>query len=686
MTEYLRSKSTAVIVQVLLVALLVFTPLAFGTVETWAISVMELVCLVMVAVWLVGFAIGGGADWGLRNRGRAFRNPKSEIRNRMRFPLAGPLVLFTGLVIAQVVPHLLGGNAVPLSDNPLLNIATTGFFSTKTQLVKLLCYLGLFLCLTNTLTSREQIKRVFMAIVLIGFSVSFFGLLQRVGRADKVFWLIKVPRGSFMAAFINENHFAGYVELVIPITIAFVLRYVFRLKESGWRRTLASNDFYKAIILSFLAVIMIASLAISESRGGLIAFACSCVFIGIFLLCRQFYRRKAWIITILLAISFLVLVWIGLSDLLKVWGTFGRIPKDSSFLRRMEVTQATWRAVGDYPVWGSGLGTFETVFPKYGTLRFTQRSATRSVLRTTPHAENDYVQTLLETGWAGMTICLLGMIFFFRIAIRTYLNPPRRGGSTSLLAMGGAVSILAILVHSFSDFNLRIDANVFLMVTIVAMVVNLSKVGGGRRGPRIADCRFRNPKCEMRSAVVGMNRWAIVAIPLMFCLVLMEAVARQFVADRAFSRSQARERIQEYEKEYVLYSMGKRNRPAPITSLGHPLEKAVRLEPHSGQYRNYLGRYYQALATDHSLSDARRVRLAKQAIEQYEKTVRLEPLNGVYLAYLAYMQGVMGEHEKAVANFEEAVRLNKSNKWIRQVYNAYRDWAPPPSDSPARSF
>jgi len=50
--------------------------------------------------------------------------------------------------------------------------------------------------------------------------------------------------------------------------------------------------------------------------------------------------------------------------------------------------------------------------------------------------------------------------------------------------MGGAASIFAILVHGFSEFNFRIDANVFLMVTIVALVVSLSKVEGRSRRHR----------------------------------------------------------------------------------------------------------------------------------------------------------------------------------------------------------
>lgn len=459
MSEYRHSRASAVIVEVLLVALLIFTPLAFATVQTWAISVMEFVCTLMVVVWLIGFAIDGA-------------------RVRFRFPLALPVILFLGLAFAQLVPHLLGGDIASGSDNPLLNVSTTSVFATKTWFMKLLCYAGLYLCLVNTLTSRRQIIRVLVAVVLIGFGVSSLGLLQRVGGTDKVFWLIQMhpKKIGFMAAFVNENHFAGYMELVIPITIAFVLRYLFRLKKSGWRSLLGSNDLYKAIVFSIFVTIMIVSLAVSKSRGGFVGFLSSLFLITILLVSRRFHRRRAWVIAVLLTLSFLMLAWVGLSDVLREWGTLGHIAKDRSFLRRMEINRATRRAAQDYPLWGSGLGTFETVFPKYGTLKFEEHSGARSILRTTPHAENDYVQTLLEMGWFGLGTCLLGAVLFFRIAIRTYLT--RLRWSISLPAMGGAVSIFAIMVHSFSDFHFRVDANVFLMVTIVAMVVNLSKVRG----------------------------------------------------------------------------------------------------------------------------------------------------------------------------------------------------------------
>jgi tetratricopeptide (TPR) repeat protein len=177
-----------------------------------------------------------------------------------------------------------------------------------------------------------------------------------------------------------------------------------------------------------------------------------------------------------------------------------------------------------------------------------------------------------------------------------------------------------------------------------------------------------------------MNRWALVAIPLMFCLVLMDVVIRQFVADRAFQRAKAQ--VEKHEKEYALHLAGSGRRPASISSVGPALRKAVKIEPRCAEYHSYLGRYYQAMASDPGASDAERMRSIKQAIQQYEKAVQLDPLNGVYHAYLAYSEGVTGEHEKAVAHFEKAIALNRSNEWIQRMYDAYRRWVAPEGEEP----
>ncbi len=192
-----------------------------------------------------------------------------------------------------------------------------------------------------------------------------------------------------------------------------------------------------------------------------------------------------------------------------------------------------------------------------------------------------------------------------------------------------------------------------------------------------------------------MNRWAIVAIPLLVCLVLGEAVVRQWLADRSFRL--AKEGIEKYEEESVSSPKGKGARPSVSILRGGPLKKAVSLQTHSAQYRNYLARYYQATATDPKLSDEQREELAQQAIREYEKSVELDPLNGVYRAYLVPVQRALARHYearamdtslsdeeqmrlsaraveyygKAIANREKAISLNRSNPFVRDLCEAH---------------
>ncbi len=190
-----------------------------------------------------------------------------------------------------------------------------------------------------------------------------------------------------------------------------------------------------------------------------------------------------------------------------------------------------------------------------------------------------------------------------------------------------------------------------------------------------------------------MNRWAIVAIPLMFCLVAGEAVVRQFLSDHAFR--EAKEQLIVYERLRLKESGAD---IASLRPLGRRLREAVRLEPHSAEYRVYLGRYYRAVAADPSITEDRRMALVRRAIKQHENAVQLDPLNGVYLAYLAGIQGAMARyneaklvsdslsedererlatqaleyHQKAAQNFEKAISLNRTNEFIQQLYDAYR--------------
>ena len=97
---------------------------------------------------------------------------------------------------------------------------------------------------------------------------------------------------------------------------------------------------------------------------------------------------------------------------------------------------------------GVGLGSFETVFPRYQS--FPSDAGW-------DHAHNDYVEALAETGLTGgaLVLCALGLFFFLAFRnLRERLRFP-----TGQMQFAAALGCCGLLIHSFADFNLHIPAN-----------------------------------------------------------------------------------------------------------------------------------------------------------------------------------------------------------------------------------
>jgi O-antigen ligase len=122
----------------------------------------------------------------------------------------------------------------------------------------------------------------------------------------------------------------------------------------------------------------------------------------------------------------------------------------------------TFQILKDFPLFGSGLGTFSQIFPMYRSFHI-QGHVT--------HAENDYLQLASEVGFIGIGLLLILFIFlFFKIVsgIRS-LSPwePQR-----FIGIGGLVGILALMFHSLVERNIQVPANAFLFTFILALVLH----------------------------------------------------------------------------------------------------------------------------------------------------------------------------------------------------------------------
>ena len=114
--------------------------------------------------------------------------------------------------------------------------------------------------------------------------------------------------------------------------------------------------------------------------------------------------------------------------------------------------------VQDFPVLGSGPGTFYVAFPKY-------RPETIPVFY--DYAHNDYVQIAAETGLVGLS--LLGLVVVLSLGAAVRAQWVRRDPLMRGMAFASIMGTTALLIHSWVDFNLQIPANALLFMVVLAL-------------------------------------------------------------------------------------------------------------------------------------------------------------------------------------------------------------------------
>jgi O-antigen ligase len=158
--------------------------------------------------------------------------------------------------------------------------------------------------------------------------------------------------------------------------------------------------------------------------------------------------------------------------------------------------------IRDYPLIGTGLGSFGLAFTRYDT---------RSGFLRVEQAHNDYLQTLSDAGVVGALLGLFFIVTLFRQGLKRTASEDRfRRG----VAVGALAGCFAVLVHSFFDFTLHTTSNALLFLVIAALAtlnghVERAAEGGNRRRRR----RRRNiqpkiipvPRADSPAASVAQN-------------------------------------------------------------------------------------------------------------------------------------------------------------------------------------
>lgn len=443
--------------------------------------------------------------------------------------------------------------------------------TTITEYLTLFSYGALFFLCLHTFRTPRRILRFMHVILAMGFLQAFYGLLRFV--SDTASQTFTWAHGSF----VNKNHFAGYLELTIPLAIASLLIH-FEKRKTGHVQTL-EEKYMKSLLHLFALFLMICAIFLSGSRGGLISFSIGVLGFATLAVTRRLIKR--WLAIMLLGLGLALGVFMAINPAILQQQTTHFIEFDRSLQVRQEIWKSAWRIFQDFPVFGSGLGTYSHLSRRYKTFLGTMHFR---------YAEGDYVQLLAETGIFG-SILALGTGFSI---ISRILAAWRRQESRQALAItiGGLSAMMSIAIHSAVDFNLHIPSNMLLFCAIAAITYNSAHLrkhipSSVKTPTHITDAATARSRVRKRAIRKASARHQPILWAMVVGVLILVAYVVMLLA--AFMR----------------YQSGMANIPKDMATLDpsqhaqilSDLRQAARYAPLDAEYASALGTYMYDVVT-----------------------------------------------------------------------------------------
>jgi len=449
--RYLEKSGLAI-----LVALAVAHPALYGWIPGFAdgratldMSLAE-VLLVIPAFLLFPLAIAV-----MRLRGE-----KMSRRNFLPFLLSASLVLW---VLLQIVP-MPGGLADALSPHGLellrrfsgaadaggTRTLSLSPHDTLIGVLRLGSALSVFFAAFVLVRSRKDLLRVVVPAVSAGAVLALLGLLKSavvLARGEPSFAFLFPLGGTGARAsgpFINPNQFAGYLEILFPMSVALLAWFVStRRREDESLRAMIGRFSGPGALVALLgmSVLLIAGgILTSLSRTGILSFLVSCALLALLLARKLGMKWRALASGGALVLAFFV--YLGVEPVLD---RYSLLMEDRD-IDRLKAWEMGAEIAGDFPLTGTGLGTFRRVAPAYQTGELQGGYF---------QAHNDYVNMASDVGALGLLL-ILGILGTWIAA--TWRGLSRGGRMRPLFAAASLAAAGAMAAHSAGDFNLQVGA------------------------------------------------------------------------------------------------------------------------------------------------------------------------------------------------------------------------------------
>jgi O-antigen ligase len=390
--------------------LVTFAVLAHGAVEPWSEAGLEVGAAALLLVWALRTAMD--AEFKI-------------VWNPLLWPLFG-LWLVAALQLAT------GRTAYP--------------FVTRIELVKYTSLVVLFFLCVQAYRTLEHWHGFVWFLLILGFCVSVFAILQHFTFNGKLYWIREVRYlGIPFGPYVNRNHFAGLVELLIPTGLAILILRAERRDQLP--------------LVALFTLFPIGALFLSASRGGILSLFAEIGLLAILIFFRRRERKELLAAGMVIVLAMALVSWLGIGRAIERFASYKTLEVNEG--RRIEMLHGTWRIFLDHPVIGTGFGTLQEVFPPYETVY------DGLIVN---HSHNDYVELLSDTGVIGGLCGLALLVLLAWIGLKNLTA--ERNGMRLAFHVGALVACFGLLVHAIVDFNFHIPSNALVFLLLAALATS----------------------------------------------------------------------------------------------------------------------------------------------------------------------------------------------------------------------
>jgi len=489
-------------------------------------------------------------------------------------------------------------------------------YEARSVLFNALLYAAVFFIFINNLRGHKQTNFIAISVCLTGSLIAIYAIIQFITDSTSILGYpqpeVYLHRAS--GTYICPNHFAGYLEMLIPLALA--LTFAARIGP------------VLRVLLGFGTIIMLCGLAVTISRAGYF----SCVIALTYLLVVFYKLPKYRLVSIITAVLVLAGGSIFLMGKENVETRFSQLAQISQLQEgRAAIYQASLKLVTQSPILGIGLGSYQSRVGQF---------LSHKIQADPIHAHSDFLELLIEWGIIGLAIVLgfCAVTAYGGIQIWDYIKARNntlalKSSSRTALFLGVSAGLLAIFIHSFVDFNMQLPANALLAVTLLAVLTSMLR--------HVTDRYW-----------IRLNT----AIRLSFTILVL-------VLSSAFSWHAVHSYIQDYALQYANQTDSKKMNSFDLLSFAH-----------SNDSRNWkvakalVGRMINTADMTEDTEEKNKTLLAALNIAQ--KTIPFNPYDMGLQMYVAIILTELERFNEAKPFSEKALLLAPNNYWV----NAHYGW------------